>query len=746
MRERFTDRARYAIDRAMEDAGATGARQVGASHLVIGLISDPESVAATVLLHIGIDVDDIRREVRNVVGPPLQTAGGDPPLSNECEAVLELSGREAVQLGADYVDTGHILLGLVREGRCAAARVLAEHGVDRLRLIQAIREAAVTEVPDLADALVAGVNIRDLPVDSPLHLFGRSLNESPVYTSGRDREIGEIIEVLCSRPPNSVILTGPSGVGKTTIIGGFVDRLIRNKVPQPLQNHMVYELDVTMLLADLHDRAELDGRLNDIRTGLLGLNNVLLVVDNLNLLTKSTPVDVGELMATVTSAGRIRAITVMSRPRFRQLLDAEVLSDRIYQDIDVAEPDADAAAAMLRASERDTLELHYRVLITDAALAAAVTLAKESITGRALPGSAIGLVDKAASRMLSRRLGDPAKTTHDVERAALAGELTNALNSFDFRRAAVARERLKAFDRDWIQRQKQWRIQDFDTLDRVDEADILRLRKAPPGTPATPHQRTGNASASPQLPDEKKSVAILMGASKFIDPLLPDADALANNLLDLRRTLTGTTGLFLPANVHDFHEVSHADLRAVEELAQSALDTLIIYYAGHGIVDKDGYYLAYADTLSERPVSSALSYDIIRTIVTNSPATRRIVILDCCFSGNAVDYVQQGGRDSIAAISITGTLLLTATNENQPALVLPGERNSVFTGSLLRLLREGVDNGSEFIRVDELYKHIDADLFYGGQPRPRQKPTDRIGDLAFARNPYWIKANQEPAD
>jgi uncharacterized caspase-like protein len=216
--------------------------------------------------------------------------------------------------------------------------------------------------------------------------------------------------------------------------------------------------------------------------------------------------------------------------------------------------------------------------------------------------------------------------------------------------------------------------------------------------------------------------------------------AIPRNLQDLRRVLTADSGLFEPARVHVFDQVEHGDLKAIGTLARSAADTLVVYYAGHGLNENDDLYLAYENTDRDQPQLTGLAYGTLRHLVTASPARRCIVILDCCYAGKVIGWMGAGDAAPAGELDIKGTYVLTATGMTDKAIAPEGDRHTAFTGALLRLLRDGIDNGREFLCVSDLHPHLADELRARSLPQPRQRPVDSIGSLAIARNAAWPAA------
>src|SRR5688572_25669384 len=224
MFERFTDRARRVVVLAQEEARMLNHNYIGTEHILLGLIHEGEGVAAKALESLGISLEGVRQQVEEIIGQGQQAPSGHIPFTPRAKKVLELSLREALQLGHNYIGTEHILLGLIREGEGVAAQVLVKLGADLGRVRQQVVQLLA---PDSTPA-PAAVN----PATGPLlDQFGTNLTQlaregrlDPVLL--RDREVGRLLQVLCRRLKNNPVLVGPPGVGKTAVVEGLAQKVI----------------------------------------------------------------------------------------------------------------------------------------------------------------------------------------------------------------------------------------------------------------------------------------------------------------------------------------------------------------------------------------------------------------------------------------------------------------------------------------------------------------------------------------
>jgi hypothetical protein len=243
------------------------------------------------------------------------------------------------------------------------------------------------------------------------------------------------------------------------------------------------------------------------------------------------------------------------------------------------------------------------------------------------------------------------------------------------------------------------------------------------------------------LPDQTQSRAILIGASRYHDPNLPDLPAVANNLVDLANVLTGPGGVLSASTCSVISEPRDVPSlgRQLRRITKEAHDLLLVYYAGHGLIGSDTYelYLALQESQHDDPYYTALPFDGIRRAMRDSPARTRVLILDCCFSGRAIeDVMAEPSAALLGQLEVAGTFLIAATPANVPAMAPTGARNTAFTGALLTAFKDGIPGGPEFLTLDDLYRSALRTAQVHGLPRPQRSGTATADKLALARNPY----------
>lgn len=444
--ERYDDRARRVVVLAQEEARFHNHDYIGTEHLLPGLIHEREGVAAQVLADLGVTLEAVRRQVKEMIGPGDQAPSGYIPFTPRAKTVLELALRQALQLGHNHVGTEHILLGLVHERGGTAAEILAELGVGlegmRHRIIQAIVERNHGETPEPATGRDdSGVWPFLDQCGSDLTEAARRAELDPVV--GREGEIERVVEILTRRHRNVPLLIGEPGVGKSAVTTGLAHRVAAGHVPSVLQGRTVRTVNLGALLAHPQhrgrDTAVLTTLLDEVRahgTLVVFLGGALTPLH----LPDGTTSALALCRPLIGSPGVLFVGSCTHTEYERRVLDPAV--ERTLQPVFVAEPTLDEAIEMLK-SNRDRLEEHHRVSITDAALVAAASLARDHVPDQRLPRSAIDLLDEAGAQVRVRAVQRPG-TAYDTQIAEVRRAKEEAIDRQDFDRAMELREKEKA--------------------------------------------------------------------------------------------------------------------------------------------------------------------------------------------------------------------------------------------------------------------------------------------------------------
>src|SRR3954453_19505617 len=292
MFERFTYRARRVVVLAQEEARLLNHNFIGTEHILLGLIHEGEGAAAKALESLGISLEAGREKVEETIGPAGSSTTGSPPFTPRAKKVLELSLREALQLGHNYIGTEHMLLGLVREGEGVAATVLGSLGADLSRVRQQVIQLLSGYATNKEGAATGtgATTSQEAPTGSPvLDQFGRNLTQlarekklDPVI--GRDREIERVMQVLSRRTKNNPVLIGEPGVGKTAIVEGLSQKIVSNDVPETLKGKQLYTLDLGALVAGSRYRGDFEERLKKVLKEIRTRGDIVLFIDELHTL------------------------------------------------------------------------------------------------------------------------------------------------------------------------------------------------------------------------------------------------------------------------------------------------------------------------------------------------------------------------------------------------------------------------------------------------------------------------------
>ncbi|MDF2966533.1 MAG: putative ATP-dependent Clp protease [Nocardioidaceae bacterium] len=492
MFERFTDRARRVVVLAQEEARMLSHNYIGTEHILLGLIHEGEGVAAKALESLGISLEAVRAQVEDIIGQGQQAPSGHIPFTPRAKKVLELSLREALQLGHNYIGTEHILLGLIREGEGVAAQVLVKLGADlnrvRQQVIQLLSGYQGKETAASGAATESGAPSSSLVLDQ----FGQNLTQAaregkldPVI--GRDKEIERVMQVLSRRTKNNPVLIGEPGVGKTTIVQGLAQDIVRGDVPETLKDKQIYTLDLGALVAGSRYRGDFEERLKKVLKEIRTRGDIVLFIDEIHTLVGAGAaegaIDAASILKPMLARGELQTIGATTLDEYRKHLEKDAALERRFQPIQVAEPTIAHTIEMLKGL-RDRYEAHHRVTITDQALVSAATFADRYISDRFLPDKAIDLIDEAGSRLRIRRMTAPPDLRRfDDQIADVRKRKEGAIDAQDFEAAASLRDEEKKLIGARSEREKQWKAGDMDVVAEVDEELIAEVLATATGIP-----------------------------------------------------------------------------------------------------------------------------------------------------------------------------------------------------------------------------------------------------------------------
>jgi ATP-dependent Clp protease ATP-binding subunit ClpC len=491
MFERFTDRARRVVVLAQEEARMLNHNYIGTEHILLGLIHEGEGVAAKGLESLGISLEAVRAQVEEIIGQGQQAPSGHIPFTPRAKKVLELSLREALQLGHNYIGTEHILLGLIREGEGVAAQVLVKLGADLNRVRQQVIQ--LLSGYQGKEAVAQGGPAEGTPSTSlVLDQFGRNLTAAaregkldPVI--GRDLEIERVMQVLSRRTKNNPVLIGEPGVGKTAVVEGLAQAIAKNDVPETLKDKQLYSLDLGALVAGSRYRGDFEERLKKVLKEIKTRGDIILFIDEIHTLVGAGAaegaIDAASILKPMLARGELQTIGATTLDEYRKHVEKDAALERRFQPIQVKEPSVAHTIEILKGL-RDRYETHHRVSITDGALAAAANMADRYVSDRFLPDKAIDLIDEAGSRLRIKRMTAPAELREFDEKIAAARKAKeSAIDGQDFEGAAALRDKEKTLIEERIAAEKNWKSTDLDKVTEVDEELIAQVLSASTGIP-----------------------------------------------------------------------------------------------------------------------------------------------------------------------------------------------------------------------------------------------------------------------
>ena len=488
---------------AQEEARLLNHNYIGTEHILLGLIHEGEGVAAKALESLGISLQAVRDQVEEIIGQGGSSPSGHIPFTPRAKKVLELSLREALQLGHNYIGTEHILLGLIREGEGVAAQVLTKLGADLSRVRQQVIQllsgysGSGADGPEgsrkeRASATTGGGSGDAASGSLVLDQFGRNLTQlarekklDPVI--GRLREAERVMQVLSRRTKNNPVLVGEPGVGKTAIVEGLARSIAANEVPEPLRDKQLYTLDLGALVAGSRYRGDFEERLKKVLKEIKTRGDIILFIDELHTLVGAGAaegaIDAASILKPMLARGELQTIGATTLDEYRKHLEKDAALERRFQKIIVDEPAVPLTIEILKGL-RERYEDHHKVTITDQALVAAANLADRYISDRHLPDKAIDLIDEAGSRLRLRRMETPPDFKEiENELAQVTEEKKAAVEAQDFEEAG----RLRDKEKDLLQRKENMETDmkdsGVDLFDEVDDEAIAEVLSVWTGIP-----------------------------------------------------------------------------------------------------------------------------------------------------------------------------------------------------------------------------------------------------------------------
>jgi ATP-dependent Clp protease ATP-binding subunit ClpC len=456
--ERFTDRARRVVVLAQEEARLLNHNYIGTEHILLGLLNEGEGIAAKALESLGISLSAVREQVVEIIGQGQQAPTGHIPFTPRAKKVLELSLREALQLGHNYIGTEHILLGLIREGEGVAAQVLQKLGAELQKVRQTViqllsgsgsSEEAASSAASSSSSMRSSSSSESASGSTVLDQFGRNLTQAardrkldPVI--GRAREIERVMQILSRRTKNNPVLIGEPGVGKTAIVEGLAQQIISGDVPETLANKKLYTLDLGALVAGSRYRGDFEERLKKVLKEIKQRGDIIIFIDEIHTLVGAGAaegaIDAASILKPMLARGELQTIGATTLEEYRKYLEKDSALERRFQPVQVEEPSVGETVQILLGL-KDRYESHHSVRFTDQAIVTAANLADRYLSDRFLPDKAIDLIDEAGSRMrISRAATNPEFEDLDKKLTQVRSEKADAVQSQQYERAAQLRD------------------------------------------------------------------------------------------------------------------------------------------------------------------------------------------------------------------------------------------------------------------------------------------------------------------
>ncbi len=492
MFERFTEKARRVVVYAQEEARMLNQNYIGTEHLLLGLIREQDGIAAKALESLNISLEDVHAQVEDLIGRGTFVPTGHIPFTPRAKKVLELSLREALQLGHNYIGTEHILLGLIREGEGVAAQVLLNLGAD----LEKVRSAVIQllsghygKQPEMGEERRGGSGGQSI-----LDEFGRNLTRQaregkldPVI--GRSNEIERVMQILSRRTKNNPVLIGEPGVGKTAVAEGLAQRISSDQVPETIKDKQLYTLDLAALVAGSKYRGEFEDRLKKVMKEIRERGDVILFVDEMHTLVGAGAaegaIDAASIIKPALARGELQTIGATTLDEYRKYVEKDPALERRFQPIQVGEPSV-AETILILKGLRDRYEAHHRVSITDNAIDAAATLADRYISDRFLPDKAIDLIDEAGAKMRIRMMTAPPGVREVDDRLRqVRAEKEAAIEAQEFEKAASLRDVEKQILSEKRVMEEEWLKPDVRRVVEVTEKEIAEVVSMWTGVPVT---------------------------------------------------------------------------------------------------------------------------------------------------------------------------------------------------------------------------------------------------------------------
>ena len=408
--DKFTKKAQKVIDISIKCAKDFGHSVVGTEHILLGLIKVEEGIASKILIRLGVESEVVSKQIVDIYGIGINDNTDDIFLSPRSKSILDKSIIFLNKSKSKLIDTEHILLALSQEENSLAIKILRKIGIDNQQLDKSIKE--YIDIDESIELVINQINIEDKKKDKikipTLEKYAINLNDNAKNNKidpliGREKEVQRIIQVLSRRTKNNPVVIGDPGVGKTAIVEGLAIKIEEKEVPKSLENKIIYNLDISGVLAGAKYRGEFEERIKKIIDEAINAKEIILFIDEIHTIvgagaTGENPMDASNILKPVLSRGDIQVIGATTIDEYRKNIEKDVALERRLQPIIVEEPTKEDAVKILNGLKHK-YEQHHNVKITDDAIKQAVELSSRYITDRYLPDKAVDIIDESASRV-----------------------------------------------------------------------------------------------------------------------------------------------------------------------------------------------------------------------------------------------------------------------------------------------------------------------------------------------------------
>ncbi len=507
MFDKFTNRAKQVIKLAKKEAQRLNHNYLGTEHVLLGLLKLGQGVAVNVLKNLNIDFETVRAEVEKVVGfgPEIQVYG-DPALTGKVKKVFEFANEEAANLNHNYVGTEHLLLGLLRQTDGVAAQVLENLNVNLKEVRKEVLKELETfnlQLPPIGGPAPGtppgqpgrpgekgqGASLDKMPA---LKAYGHDFTEmcregklDPVI--GRTDEIERLITILCRRRKNNPVLVGEAGVGKTAIVEGLAQAIVKGDVPDILRKKRLINLDLPLMIAGTKYRGQFEERIKAVMDEIRKNGNILLFIDELHTIVGAGAaegaIDASNILKPSLSRGEIQCIGATTIDEYRKHIEKDPALERRFQQVVIRPSTVSETIEILRGL-RPEYEKHHKVLFSDDALLEAAELSERYITGRFQPDKAIDLLDEAGAKARLAMMSQPqdiGKLEAEIEEARFNKD--EAINKQEYEKAAKLRDTEKKLREELQKAKQEWELNKEEHEVIVDGDDVALVIAHQTGIP-----------------------------------------------------------------------------------------------------------------------------------------------------------------------------------------------------------------------------------------------------------------------